>query len=154
MEKIKLGFASDHRGYELKEELIKYFKHHEKILEVVDYGTNSIDSCDYPDYAKLLGHELQDKSIDFGVGICESGIGISIALNKIKGVYCAKCNNALEARYTRLDNDTNAVAISGDTSLKEAISIVETFITTEFTNLERHIRRNNKIKEIEGSYHD
>ena len=154
MEKIKLGIAADHRGQELKEELIKYFKHHEKVLEVVDYGTDSKESCDYPDYAKLLGLEIQDKSIDFGVGICGSGIGISIALNKIKGVYCAKCNNALEARYTRLDNDTNAVAISSDTPLKEAIMIVETFVTTEFSNQERHIRRINKVKEIEGNNHD
>ena len=150
MDKIKLGFASDHRGYLLKEELIKEFKHHEKVLEVVDYGTNSLDSCDYPDYANMLGRDIKDKTIDFGVAICGSGIGISIALNKIKGVYCAKCNNALEASYTRLDNDTNVIAFSGDTPLKEAINMVNTFIETDFSNLERHKKRIQKIKEIEA----
>ncbi len=149
MDKIKLGFASDHRGYLLKEELIKNFKHHEKVLEVVDYGTNSKESCDYPDYAKMLGRDIKDKTIDFGVAICGSGIGISIALNKIKGVYCAKCNNALEASYTRLDNNTNVIAFSGDTPLKEAINMVNTFIETDFSNLERHKKRIEKIKEIE-----
>ena len=153
MDKIKLGFASDHRGYLLKEELIKNFKHHEKVLEVVDYGTNSLDSCDYPDYAKMLGRDIKDKTIDFGVAICGSGIGISIALNKIKGVYCAKCNNALEASYTRLDNDTNVIAFSGDTPLKEAINMVNTFIETDFSNLERHKKRIQKIKEIEAENH-
>ena len=154
MDKIKLGFASDHRGYLLKEELIKEFKHHEKVLEVVDYGTNSLDSCDYPDYAKMLGRDIKDKTIDFGVAICGSGIGISIALNKIKGVYCAKCNDALEASYTRLDNNTNCLAFSSNTSLKEAILMVETFITTEFSNEERHIKRIEKIKEIESDNYD
>ena len=150
MDKIKLGFASDHRGYLLKEELIKHFKKHDKVSEVIDCGSNSLDSCDYPDYAKLLGREIQDKSVDFGVAICGSGIGISIALNKINGVYCAKCNNALEASYTRLDNNTNVIAFSGDTSLKEAINMVETFITTDFSNLEKHKKRIQKVKEIEA----
>ncbi len=72
----------------------------------------------------------------------------------MKGVYCAKCNNALEARYTRLDNNTNAIAFSGDTPLKEAIMMVENFITTDFSNAERHQRRINKIKKIEGSNND
>ncbi len=154
MEKVRLGFASDHRGFKLKEELIKEFKYRNNILEVIDCGADSEVSSDYPDYAKKLGRLISNKSIDFGIAICGSGIGMSIALNKIKGVYCAKCNDALEASYTRLDNNTNCLAFSSNTSLKEAILMVETFITTEFSNEERHIKRIEKIKEIESDNYD
>lgn len=154
MKKIKIGFASDHRGYELKEQLISYFKKQEDIIDITDCGTNSSDSCDYPDYAKLLGGEIKSNSVDFGIAICGSGIGISIALNKIKGVYCAKVSNAIEASYTRLDNNTNCCAFSSDTSLKEAILIVDTFIHTDFSNLERHQRRIDKVKKIESELYD
>ena len=149
MKNIRLGFASDHRGYELKEKLIDYFKKQDNIVDITDCGTNSKESCDYPDFAKVLGQLIQSNEIDYGIAICGSGIGISIALNKMKNVYCAKVNNALEARYTRLDNNTNVVAISGDTNLEEAKKIVENFINTEFSNLERHKVRIDKVKKIE-----
>ncbi|MBR3660445.1 MAG: RpiB/LacA/LacB family sugar-phosphate isomerase [Bacilli bacterium] len=149
MKNIRLGFASDHRGYELKEKLIDYFKKQDNIVDITDCGTNSLESCDYPDFAKLLGKLIQSNEIDYGIAICGSGIGISIALNKMKGVYCAKVNNAIEARYTRLDNNTNVVAISGDTNLEEAKKIVVNFINTEFSNLERHKIRIEKVKKIE-----
>ena len=149
MEKIKLGFASDHRGYELKEILIEYFKKQDYIKDITDCGTDSTNSCDYPDYAKKLGKLMQTHEIDFGIAICGSGIGISIALNKMKGIYCAKVSNALEARYTRLDNDTNCVAFSGDTNFEEAKKIVDTFINTDFSKLERHQKRIDKVKKIE-----
>ncbi len=154
MKKIKLGFAADHRGYELKEALIKYFKTKDDIEEIVDCGTNSKTSCDYPDYAKILGKEISDKTLDFGVAICGSGIGIGIALNKMKGVYCAKCNNAMEAQYTRLDNDTNCVSFSADIPLEEALKIVDVFIHTNFSNEERHKRRIAKLKKIESANYD
>ena len=149
MEKIRLGFASDHRGYILKEKLIEHFKKSEDIVDITDCGTNSEDSVDYPDFAYKLGKEIQSNRVDFGVAICGSGIGIGIALNKMKGVYCAKVSNALEARYTRLDNNTNAVSFSSETSFEEAVLIVETFIHTDFSNLERHLNRINKLKKIE-----
>lgn len=149
MEKIRLGFASDHRGYILKEKLIEHFKKSEDIVDITDCGTNSEDSVDYPDFAYKLGKEIQSNGVDFGVAICGSGIGIGIALNKMKGVYCAKVSNALEARYTRLDNNTNAVSFSSETSFEEAVLIVETFIHTDFSNLERHLNRINKLKKIE-----
>ena len=155
MEKIRLGFASDHRGYDLKEQLLKYFKKKEDILDITDCGTDSSASVDYPDFAYILGREIQSNNIDFGIAICGSGIGIGIALNKMKGVYCAKVNNALEARYTRLDNNTNCVSFSGDTKLDDAIMIVDTFIHTEFSREERHQRRIDKIKRIEhGEFND
>ena len=143
---MKLGFASDHRGFELKEKLIKYFN---KEYEVIDCGTNSIDSCDYPVYAYKLGKLIVNNEIDFGIAICGSGVGISIACNKINGVYCAKVSNSEEALHTRLDNNTNCVAFGEKTSLEDAISIIKTFINTEYSNLEKHNRRNSLVKDIE-----
>lgn len=143
---MKIGFASDHRGYKLKKYLIEEL---EKNYEIEDYGTYSEESVDYPDYAFILGENVVNKNVDFGVAICGSGIGISIACNKVKGVRCAKVNNKEEAYYTRNDNDSNIVAFSEKTSKEEALEIVKTFIETSFSNEERHLRRINKIKEYE-----
>jgi len=143
---MKIGFASDHRGYKLKNELMDYFKN---MYEIVDVGTYSEESCDYPDYAKALGEKILNKEVDFGVAICGSGIGISIACNKIKGIYCAKVSNAKEAEYTRNDNNTNVIAFGETMDLEEAKQAVETFINTPFSNLEKHNRRINKVKELE-----
>lgn len=149
--KMTLGFASDHRGFALKRDLIQYFN--DNGYRVIDYGTNSDTSCDYPDYAYKLGQGILKKEVDYGIAICGSGIGISIALNKIKGIYCAKVSNSDEALYTRCDNNTNCVAFGEKTNLQEAINIVETFVKTDFTNLEKHQRRINKVKQIEkGEY--
>lgn len=144
---MKIGIASDHRGYNLKE-FIKQELWKEKI-EVIDFGTNSTESVDYPDFAFKLGTNVVNKNIDFGIAICGSGIGISIACNKVKGVRCAKVSNAEEAKYTRLDNDANIVAFGEKITEQEAIEIIKTFIGTDFSNLEKHIRRINKIKEYE-----
>lgn len=143
---MKIGFASDHRGYQLKKYLIEEL---EKNYEIEDYGTYSEESVDYPDYAFILGENVVNKNVDFGVAICGSGIGISIACNKVKGVRCAKVNNKEEAYYTRNDNDSNIVAFSEKTSKEEALEIVKTFIETPFSNEKRHLRRINKIKEYE-----
>ena len=144
---MKIGIACDHRGYELKEYLKD--KLQEEDIEIVDFGTNSQESVDYPDYAKILSTNVVDKKIDFGVAICGSGIGISIACNKIKGIRCAKVSNKEEAKYTREDNDANIVAFGEKTSKEDALEIVKTFINTPFSNLDKHIRRINKIKELE-----
>ena len=149
---MTLGFASDHRGFKLKDELIKYFS--DLGYTIIDYGTSNSLSCDYPDYAYKLGEGINNHEVDYGVAICGSGIGISIALNKIKGVYCAKVSNEEEAMYTRLDNNTNCVSFGEKTSFENAIRIVKTFVTTEYSNLEKHNRRIAKVKEIEeGTYH-
>ena len=142
-----IGLASDHRGFTLKKALIDYLM--EKGYQVIDYGTNSIESCDYPDFAYKLGKGLINGEVTFGIAICGSGIGISIALNKMKGVYCAKVNNYEEAYHTRYDNNTNCVAFGEKTSFTEASKIVDIFINTEYSNLEKHTRRINKVKEIE-----
>lgn len=144
---MKIGFASDHRGYQLKKYLIEEL---EKNYEIEDYGTYSEESVDYPDYAFILGENVVNKNADFGVAICGSGIGISIACNKVKGIFCAKVSNKEEAYYTRNDNNSNIVAFSEKTNKEEALEIVKTFIETPFSNEERHLRRINKIKEYEA----
>ena len=144
---MNIGFASDHRGYKLKNDLIKYFK--ENGYNVVDYGTDSEDSCDYVDYAYKLGQGILSNEVEFGVAICGTGIGMSIALNKIRGIYCAKVSNSDEAMHTRIDNNTNCIAIGEKMPLNNAIMAIETFITTEYSYLEKHNRRINKIKDIE-----
>ena len=147
---MKIGCASDHRGYKLKKELINELK--KENYEIIDYGTDSEESTDYPDYAFKLGESVAKKNVDFGVAICGSGIGISIACNKVKGIRCAKVSNKEEAEVTRIDNDSNIVAFGEKTSFDEAIAIVKTFINTESSDLEKHKRRINKIKEYEETH--
>lgn len=144
---MKIGIASDHRGYNLKEQLKKELTN--KKYEIIDYGTYSTESTDYPDYAFLLGENVRDKKVDFGIAICGSGIGISIACNKVKGVRCAKVINIEEAKTTRYDNDANIVALSEKTSLEDAIDIINIFVNSPFSNVEKHKRRINEIKAYE-----
>ena len=144
---MKIGIVSDHRGYKLKETLISYLK--KKNFEVLDFGTNSTQSVDYPKYGFLIGEKVSKGDIDFGIAICGSGIGISIACNKVKGVRCAKVDTPNEARYTRLDNDANVLALSGAMPAYKAKDIVDEFFKTDFSNAERHLRRINQIKKYE-----
>ena len=146
---IKLGIASDHRGYILKEQIIdrlvdKY--------DITDCGTTSNESVDYPDYAFKLGNLVADKDVDFGIAICGSGIGISIACNKVKGVRCAKVDNLEEVIATRNDNDSNIIAFGEKMPLDKALELFEKFITTPASQEEKHKRRREKIKEYEEEH--
>jgi hypothetical protein len=141
---MRIGIASDHRGYKLKEQL-----KHMLDYEFIDYGTYSEESCDYPDFAFKLGEAVRDNKVDFGVAICGSGIGISIACNKVKGIRCAKVDNEEDAIYTREDNDANIVAFTSEKTIEDAELIVNNFINTNFSNLEKHQRRIDKIKDYE-----
>ena len=143
---MKIGIANDHRGYNLKVQILDELKEN---YEVIDLGTNSTESVDYPDYAFSLGEKVRDKEVDFGIAICGSGIGISIACNKVKGIRCAKVSTKEEAMYTRNDNDSNIVALSEKTTKEDALDIINTFINTPFSNEEKHVRRINKITEYE-----
>ena len=147
---MKIGFASDHRGFALKQKLMSELE--KENYQVIDYGTYSEESTDYPDYAFLLGKNVVEKNVDFGVAICGSGIGISIACNKVKGIRCAKVTTKEEAEVTTIDNDSNIVKKKKKTSFEDALEIVKTFINTEFSNLEKHQRRINKIKKYEEEH--
>lgn len=143
---IKIGIASDHRGYILKEKIIDKLMNQ---YNITDCGTTSEESVDYPDYAFKLGNLIADKDVDFGIAICGTGIGISIACNKVKGVRCAKVDTKEEAIATRVDNDSNIIAFGEKMPLEKAIELIKTFIETKASDEEKHVRRRQKIKEYE-----
>lgn len=126
-----IAIGSDHGGYKLKEEIKKYLE--EKEIEYTDCGTFNEERVDYPDIAKAVALEVQNKECDKGIVICRSGIGMSIVANKFKGIRCAKCNDEEEAKYSRMHNDANILAIGADyIDTSRAIRIVRTWIATEF----------------------
>lgn len=145
---MKIGITNDHRGLVLKQTLTNYLE--KKGYNIIDYGTDSDDSVDYPDYAFKLGKSLQKKDIDLGIAICGTGIGMDVALNKVKGIRCAKASNEEEAILARSHNDANALALSAKISSDIAKDIVDKFINTNFSNDKRHIERIQKIKEYEN----
>lgn len=147
MNNIKIGIASDHRGFTAKEFLKEYFD--ENDIYVIDFGTNSAESVDFPVYAKKLGEAIQNEEIDLGIAICGTGIGMSIVLNKMKGVYCAKVSNESEAILCKAHNDANCIAMSEELDEDLMLDIVDKFINTPFTNVSKYIRRNDMIKELE-----
>ena len=140
-----VGIASDHRGFELKKQILESLED----IELIDYGTNSNESTDYPIYAIKIGEAIKNKEIDFGILICGSGIGMSIACNKVKGARCAKVSNKEEAKYTRNDNDANVISFSENHSLEEALDIIKTFLTTPFCTEDKYTRRLNQILSYE-----
>ena len=146
---IKIGIASDHRGYILKEQIIDRLM---TKYDITDCGTTSNESVDYPDYAFKLGNLVADKDVDFGIAICGSGIGISIACNKVKGVRCAKVDNLEEVIATRNDNDSNIIAFGEKMPLDKALELIEKFIATPASQEEKHKRRREKIKEYEEEH--
>ena len=142
---MKIGIASDHRGYKLKEQI------KEKLtdIKVVDYGTDSDEICDYPDYAFKLGEAVASKKVDLGVAICGSGIGIGIACNKVKGIRCATVRTLEDVKMTRNDNNANVIAISEKTDLEKALKMIDTMVNTPFAGIDRYVRRINKIRDYE-----
>lgn len=144
---MKVGIVSDHRGIYLKSVLVEYLEH--SGYEVVDYGADTMESVDFPEYAFKLGKALISKKVEMGIAICGTGIGMSIALNKIKGIYCAKISNISEAVLCRSHNDANVIAISADIDEEQAKSMVDKFLLTPFSNVDKYIRRNQMIKDQE-----
>ena len=106
---MKISIACDHGGYELKENLKKWLS--ENNYEVIDFGTNSLDSCDYPDFGRPACEAVSKKEVDRGIVICTTGIGMSIVANKVKGIRCALVSNTEGASLTRRHNDTNVLAL-------------------------------------------
>ena len=149
---MKIAIASDHRGFDLKMKILKELG--EK-YDITDLGCYSTESADYTKYGFKLGEAVASHEFERGIVICGSGIGISIAANKVKDIRCAKVSNKDEAYYTRNDNDANVVAFGEKTSFEDAIAIIETFINTPFSNVDRYVKRINDISLYEeGAYHD
>ena len=143
-----IAIGSDHGGYKLKEEIKKYLE--EKEIEYEDCGTFSEESVDYPEIAKAVATEIQNKQCDKGILICRSGIGMSIVANKFKGIRCAKCDNEEEAKFSRMHNDSNVLALGADyIETNEAIRVVRMWLATQFEG-GRHAERIKIITEIEN----
>ena len=144
---MKISIACDHGGYDLKESIKKWLT--ENNYEVIDYGTNSKDSCDYPDFGRLAAEAVRDKVVDKGIVICTTGIGMSIVANKVKGVRCALVSNTEGASLTRRHNDSNVLAL-GAKFTEDALAkeITKIWLETEFEG-GRHQRRVDKIMDIE-----
>lgn len=141
-----IAIGCDHGGYELKKEIIKHLE--ERKLEYKDFGCNSTESVDYPEYAKAVAGAIVSGEAEQGILICGTGIGISIAANKIKGIRAAVCTDCFMAEATRLHNDANILAMGARVvGPGLALKIVDTFLNTEFSNEERHIKRISKIED-------
>lgn len=146
---MTIGLTNDHRGVKAKQFLTEYLT--ELGYNIINYGTDSEEPADFPDYAKKLGEGILKKEVNLGIAICGTGIGMSIALNKMKGIYCAKVSTVSEASLSKAHNNANAMAISEEMDKETMIEVVKTFIETPFSNIDRYINRNNKIKEIENA---
>jgi len=141
-----IALGCDHGGYVLMKEVIAYLE--KEGIEYKNFGTFSEESVDYPEYGRKAAEAVAGGECDKGIIICGTGIGISITANKVKGVRCALCGDCFSAKATREHNDANMLAMGARvTGPGLAVEIVKSFLGTEFSNDERHIRR---IKQIEG----
>ncbi len=143
-----IGLGSDHGGFELKQEVMEHLK--ARGIEYKDYGSYDTASVDYPVYAAKVAKALQTGEIEKGILICGTGIGISIAANKFQGIRAALCTDCFMAEATRLHNDANILAMGGRVvGPGLALKIVDTFLDTPFSGDERHMRRIQKVHELE-----
>ena len=143
-----IAIASDHGGYQLKEHIKAYLA--AKGITCQDFGTNSADSCDYPIFGRAAAQAVADGQCERGIVVCTTGIGISIAANKVKGIRCALCGDILTAELCRRHNDANMMAIgAGFTGPDMAERMVEVFLSTEFEG-GRHARRVEKMMALES----
>ena len=140
-----IAIASDHGGFDLKESVKKHLA--ERGLEVKDFGTYDKNSCDYPDFGRAAAEAVANGECEKGLVICTTGIGISIVANKVPGVRCALCSETTTARLTREHNDANVLAMGGGmTGELLGNEIVDVFLDTPFSGLEKHARRISKIE--------
>ncbi len=148
---MKIAIACDHGGLFLKDEIKKYLE--KNGYEYTDFGTCSTESCDYPDYALAASEAVANGSCELGILVCSTGVGVSLAANKVNGIRCAHCHDTYCAEYARRHNDANMLAI-GQKVLGPgyALEIVEKFLTSSFESGGRHKRRVDKITEIEKKY--
>ena len=141
-----LGIASDHRGYELKTQLKKALENY----EIIDYGTYSDELVDYPKYAFNLSNAVLNKEVDLGIILCGTGIGVSIACNKVKGIRCAKIDNEHEAKSAKEHNNANILAFGAEShNAEEIIKMIDTFINSTFNTNPRYKMRIEQVEKYE-----
>lgn len=147
----KIAVGADHAGFPLKNPVIKYLK--DNGYEVLDFGTNSTEPVDYPDFAQKVGEAVKDGKADMGVVLCGSGVGASVAANKIPGVRAGLCHDTFSARQGREDDDTNVLCMGARVIGESlAMEVLKSFVQAEFSNAERHLRRLNKVISVEKRY--
>jgi len=145
---MKIAIGCDHGALALKNKVAEYLQ--KKGHEVADCGTYTLDSCDYPDFAAAAARKVACGECERGIVLCTTGIGVSIAANKVKGIRCALLHDLMSARMTREHNDTNMMAIGAAvTGEMLALEIVDTWLGTEFSHGERHARRVEKVMALE-----
>ena len=145
---MKIAIGCDHGAFDLKNAVVKHLQG--KGYEVCDFGCYSLDSCDYPDFAETAAKAVASGECEKGIVLCTTGIGISIAANKVKGIRCALLSDPLSARMTREHNDTNMMAMgAGIVGKNLALEIVDTWIGTEFSGEAKHQRRIDKVMALE-----
>lgn len=146
-----IAIGSDHAGYELKQVIMKHLE--ERNLEFKDYGTYSTDSCDYAVYAEKTARAVADGECEIGLLFCGTGVGISIAANKVKGIRACCCSDLFSAEMTRLHNNANLLCLGGRVVAPEkAIELVDIFLDTPFSGEERHQRRIDQITDLEKRF--
>ncbi len=145
---MKIAIACDHGALALKNKMVSHLEN--KGYEVKDFGTHTLDSCDYPDFAAPAAKAVAAGECDKGVVLCTTGIGVSITANKVDGIRCALLSDVMSARMTREHNDTNMMAIgAGVVGEMLALEILDTWLGTEFSHNERHQRRIDKVMALE-----
>ena len=145
---MKISIACDHGALTLKNKMVTYLT--DKGYEVKDFGTYTEGSCDYPEYAAAAARAVASGECERGIVMCTTGIGMSIAANKVDGIRCALLSDVMSARLTREHNDTNMMAIgAGVVGEMLAMEILDTWLNTEFSHNERHQRRIDKVMALE-----
>ena len=145
---MKIAVACDHGALALKNKVIAHLE--AKGYEVVNYGTDTLDSCDYPDFVAPAAKAVASGECDKGILLCTTGIGVSIAANKVHGIRCALLSDKMSARLTREHNDTNMMAMgAGVIGEMLALEIVDIWVETDFSHNARHQRRIDKVMALE-----
>ncbi|WP_461809992.1 ribose 5-phosphate isomerase B [Faecalimonas sp.] len=145
---MKIGIGNDHAAVEMKQQIVTFLE--ELGHEVVNYGTDTNDSCDYPVYGEKVGHAVVNGDVECGILICGTGVGISIAANKVKGVRAVVCSEPYSAKLSKQHNNTNILAFGARVvGIELAKMIVEEWLGTEFEG-DRHQRRVSMISDIEN----
>jgi ribose 5-phosphate isomerase B len=145
---MKIAIGSDHAGFDYKKSIIDFLV--SKGHEVEDFGTESTQASDYPDYAIKVAESVRDKKADFGILICGTGIGMSIAANKVKGIRAAVVFSAFTAESSKSHNHANVITFGSRThTLEEIYSYINIYMSTNYSEAERHVNRVNKISKYE-----